>query len=128
MWGFYSDLYNKQETTRIEDKLPKLSDTEKQNLEAKINTEEIINVIKKSKNNKSPGPAGFSNEFYKISWPELGQWINKLFNNYRETNELNESQLGGIITCIPKGDKNRNEIKNFGEQLRCLIICLFGRR
>ena len=121
MWGFYSDLYNKQETTRIEetsykrieDKLPKLSDTEKQNLEAKINTEEIINVIQKSKNNKSPGPAGFSNEFYKIFWPELGQWINKLFNNYRETNELNESQLGGIITCIPKGDKNRNEIKKW---------------
>ena len=96
----------------IEDKLPKLNDTEKK-IEAKITIEEIINVIKKSKNNKSPGPDGYSNEFYNIFWPELGQWMNKLFNNYRETNEINESQLGGIITCIPKGDKNRNEIKNW---------------
>ena len=121
MWGFYTDLYNKQDTIRIEetsfkgieDQLPKLNDTEKIDLEGKITTEEIIYVIKKSKNNKSPGPDGFSNEFYKIFWPELGQWMTKLFDNYRETNKLNESQLGGIITCIPKGEKNRNEIKNW---------------
>ena len=37
----------------------------------------------------------------------------KLFNNFREYNKLNESQLGGIITCIPKGDKIRNELKNW---------------
>ena len=37
----------------------------------------------------------------------------KLFNNFREHNELNKSQLGGLITCIPKGDKLRNELQNW---------------
>ena len=37
----------------------------------------------------------------------------KLFKKYRDENKLNETQLGGIITCIPKGDKCRNELKNW---------------
>ena len=53
------------------------------------------------------------NEFYKIFSRKLNRGLIKLFNNYRETNEINVSQLGGIISCIPKGDKNRNEIKNW---------------
>ena len=121
MWEFYTEIYDKQKALKIEetsfigieDKLPKLNDKEKEIFDAKITMEEIIDVIKKSKNNKTPGPYGYSHKFYKIFWPELGKWITKLFNYYRETNKLNESQLGGIITCIPKGDKNRNEIKNW---------------
>ena len=37
----------------------------------------------------------------------------KLFSNYGETIMLDNSQLAVIITCIPKGDKNRKEIKNW---------------
>ena len=35
------------------------------------------------------------------------------FNKYRENNNINESQLGGTITCKPKEDKLRNELKNW---------------
>ena len=44
-------------------------------------------VIKNAKKNKSPGPDGYSNEFYKIFWPELNQWMIKLFNNYRDNDK-----------------------------------------
>ena len=60
-----------------------------------------------SKNNDSPGTDGYSNEFYIIFWSESSPCMIKLFNNFREINKLNEGQLGGIITCIPKGDKNK---------------------
>ena len=33
-------------------------------------------------------------------------------NFYRENGYLNKSQLSGIITCIPKGGKVRNDLKN----------------
>ena len=93
--------------------MPKLNDTEKDKLNAEISLDEIKTVIKTSNNNKSPSPDSFSNEFYKIFWRDLNKWLIKLFNNYRETDEIDVSQLGGIITCTPKGDKNRNEIKNW---------------
>ena len=121
MSKFYTKLYDKQKSTDIEKtsfkgiekKLPKLTENEKNKLEMEITEEELKEVIKKSKNNKSPGPDGYSNEFYKIFWPELNKWMQKLFNKYREENKLNDTQLGGIITCIPKGEKSRNELKNW---------------
>ena len=69
--------------------------------------------MKRSKNNKSNGPDQYSNEVYKTFWPELNKWMLKLFNKYREENKINESQWGGITTCIPKRDKCRNEIENW---------------
>ena len=121
MSKFYTKLYSKQEAVDInntsfkgiDDKLPKLTENEKINLEREITEEELKEVIKRSKNNKSPGPDGYSNEFYKIFWPELNKWMLKLFKKYREDNILNQTQLGGIITCIPKGEKSRNELKNW---------------
>ena len=119
--GFLHKLYDKKDAFNIEDtsfcgigeKLPKLNENEKNKLESDISNNELKEAIKKSKNNKSQGLDGFSNEFYKLFWPELNKWMLKLFNNYRKINEINETQLGGIITRIPKGDKNRNEIKNW---------------
>ena len=121
MSKFYTQLYSKHNTINIEDTnfkdikdiLPKLNENEKNKLEIDITEQELKDVIKRAKNNKSPGPDGYSNEFYKIFWPELNKWMLKLFKKYREENKLNETQLGGIITCIPKGDKSRNELKNW---------------
>ena len=62
---------------------------------------------------KSPGPDGFSHELYKIFWPELRYFLLKIVTYYRNTGEINKTQQRGIITCIPKGDKNRNDIKNW---------------
>ena len=84
MSEFYTKLYSKQETLEInntsfkgiEEKLPILNESEKNNLEKEITEEEIKEVIRKSKNNKSPGPDGYSNEFYKI---ELNKWMQKIF-------------------------------------------------
>ena len=72
--------------------MPKLNDTEKDKVDAEISLDEIKTVIETSKNNKSPGPVSFSNKFYKIFWRELNKWLIELFDNYRETDEINVSQ------------------------------------
>lgn len=43
---------------------PKLSLDERNKLEGEISDEEILSVLKKMKNNKSPGSDGFSVEFF----------------------------------------------------------------
>ena len=49
--------------------MPKLLETEKDKLEEAITLHELKFLATNSKNGKSPGPDGFTNEFYKTFWP-----------------------------------------------------------
>ena len=121
MRKFYENLYHKRESIdiqntslrNIKEKMPKLNGNDRETLENEITIEELGFIIKKSKNNKSPGPDGFTNEFYKIFWPNLKILLLKLLKSYRKNKILNPEQLNGVITCIPKGGKIRNSLKNW---------------
>jgi len=63
------------------------------------------------KNDKSPGSDGFTVEYFKFFWRELGDFIVRAINYGYFSVELSESQRLGIITCIPKGDKPRQFLK-----------------
>ena len=92
----------------IKERLKKIDEEEKMTLDKDISMEELGNIVKKSKNNKSPGPDGFTNEFYKIFWHNIKNLLLKLLNIYKHKGQINPAQLEGIITCIPKGGKLRN--------------------
>ena len=93
--------------------LPKLTVSNKNNLETPIKLKELEDSINTSKNNKAPGPDGFSNEFFKVFSHELKYWILRLFNESIELGKLPDTILEGIITCIPKTGKERNSLKNW---------------
>ena len=121
MRKFYNNLFRKKENIdinktnleKIGEKLPKLKDDDKKDLEREITLEELHGIIQKSKNNKSPGPDGFTNEFFKTFWGSLRIILLKLLNLYRKNEILNPAQLEGAITCIPKGGKLRNNLQNW---------------
>ena len=117
---FYEKLYTGKNNIELEqsslshvkDKINKISDNKTEDLEKKNYVRTGANYTK-SKNNKSPGPDGFTNEFYKIFWHNIKIILLKLLNHYRENNTINPLQLEGTITCIPKGGKIRNNLKNW---------------
>ena len=51
--------------------LPKLSEEEAESLNRTITRDEIATVIQKCPTHKSPGPHGFTGEFYKACKEEL---------------------------------------------------------
>ena len=59
--------------------LPKQNQEESENLNRHIILCEIDAVIKKLPTNKSPGPDGFTGEFYQTFWEELTHFFLKLF-------------------------------------------------
>ena len=72
---FYENLYRNRDVNENQDneihtileniqQNPKLSNESKNNLEGEITEKEILNVLKKMKNNKSPGTDGFTTEFF----------------------------------------------------------------
>ena len=118
---FYQKLYNSKEgdlenvdlNVRLKADTPKLTDEEALAIEGKITLKEAAETLKKMQNNKSPGSTGFTSEFFKFFWKDLGHFIVKSLNYGFEKGELSSTQKEGIITCIPKGNKSRKYIKNW---------------
>ena len=63
--------------------------------------------------NKSPGPGGFTGEFYQIFREELTPILLKLFRNTAEGGTLPNSFHEAIITLIPKPDKDVKKKENY---------------
>ena len=95
------------------------------NLGNPITVEELGNVLKKFKNNKSPGIDGISSEFLKVFWKKLKVLVANAINMCYSKGELSISLRKSVITCLPKENKDRKLIKNWRPiSLLCVIYKL----
>ena len=65
------------------------------------------------KNNKSPGIDGFTLEFFKFFYTDIKSFIKRAINEGYLEGKLSVSQRQGLITCLPKGDKPKQFLKNW---------------
>ena len=115
---FYEQLYKKRAASDINldeliSTLPKLNEEKAETLEGPITYEEAAKALKLMKNDKSPGTDGMTVNFFKFFWKDLGFFIIRSLNEGFESGKMSITQREGIITCIPKGDKPREFLKNW---------------
>ena len=117
---FYENLYSYKDVDDVDletilnfDDISKLDENQKHDLEGKITDQEALKALKHMPNNKSPGSDGFTTEFFKFFWIDIGQLLVQAINYGYENGELSSTQREGIITCIPKGDKPKQFLKNW---------------
>ena len=111
--------------------LPRLNQDEIEKMNGPITRTEIETVMKKLPTNKSPGPDGFTGEFYQTFREELTPLLLKLFQKIAEEGTFPNSFYEATITLIPKLDKDTTHTKrkkeketekcpaNFPDEHRC---------
>jgi hypothetical protein len=118
--SFYKRLYstkleNLDETDNFLDRyeVSKLNQDQINDLNSPISPNEIEALINSLPTKKSPGPNGFSAEFYQTFKVDLIPVLFKLFHKLETEDTLPNSIYESIITLIPKPYKDPKIIENF---------------
>ena len=106
---------NLEEMDRFLEKfnLPILNQEETEIMNNPITRTELEAEIKNLPKNKSPGPDGFTEEFYQTFREELMSILLKLFQKIAEEGTLPNSFNKATVTLIPKPDKDNTQKENY---------------
>jgi exonuclease III len=117
---FYKKLYSpdtnvsdNQEQFMTFSNSSKVSQADKLSLETPITEKEIWEAIQDLPSGKTPGTDGLSADFYKKFWPKLKIHFVNMVNDVYKNRELTSDQKRGIISLIPKPDKDLTQVKNW---------------
>ena len=106
---------NLEEVDRFLEKFnfPRLSQEEIEIMNNPIPSTGIEAVIKNLPKNKSPGPDGFTGEFYQTFREELMSILLKLFQKISEEGTFPNSFYKATITLTPKPDKDNTQKESY---------------
>ena len=93
--------------------LPKPNEEEVQSQNRPKTPDESEIIIKKLPTHKSPGPDGFTGEFYRAFKGELTVILHRLFQKIQEDGRFPNSFYEANIILIPKPDKDITKKENF---------------
>ena len=116
---FYHNLFENKDQNFEAQKFEKLLNLENirkisvSDLGKKITATELGNSLNKMKNDKSPGIDGFTAEFFKVFWKKLKFFVMNAINFCYAKGQMPLSWRQSIITCLPKGTKDRTFLKNW---------------
>jgi hypothetical protein len=123
--NFYEKLYSekydipekeirKAETHFLEEtECREVTDEENKILDSPINRDEISKALNELSNNKAPGSDGISANFYKFFWAKISSFVSNSIFSCIENKEMSIDQKRGILTLLPKKEKDCRYLKNW---------------
>jgi exonuclease III len=112
---------------------PSIDNNKWEELTKPITEEELWKVIQSCADNKSPGTDGLNNNFYKAMWPHIKKYLINSIQTTLERGDLSISQKQGIVSLIPKPNKDTRKLKNWrpitllNQDYKYLAKCLANR-
>ena len=92
---------------------PQGIEEDKEDLDNPIEEQDICKAIKQLPNGKTPGSDGLPVEFYKVFWINIKKMVTDSINRATHTGEMSIEQRRGILSLVPKKDKDVRRLKNW---------------
>ena len=121
IYTFYSKLFAHQECKDdfldlvdfMEDiETKRITEDENLMLEKPFTTAEVATFIKSMSSDKAPGITGITPAFYKVFWNQIADLVTSAINHALEHHSFPPKQKIGLVTLIPKQDKDPKHIEN----------------
>jgi hypothetical protein len=118
---FFADLYESKTSVSSEAisdflrslSLPQLSEADQEILNYDITIQEIMDAINAFPNGKSPGPDGFSFEFYKKYVDKIVPLMLRMFNHSFIKQKFPSSLYSANISLLLKKGKDEADVSSF---------------
>lgn len=113
---FFKRLYRKEQEGELDIHNAseiKLSEADKKDLEKELSILDLANAVKQMENLKTPGHDGIPADFYKVFWSEIKTHLHEALNLALNNGQLYHSALRGVITLIPKKERDLLQISNW---------------
>ena len=114
-YKFYKKLYTSNESTKFEYTNQSgifLNEELRNKMEGEIQMHELTAALKSSKRNVSPGCDRLTTEFYMVFWNDVKNTLLEAINYSYKKGVLFPSALRGVVTLIPKKDKDTRILSN----------------
>lgn len=92
---------------------PKLSQTERDELDAPFSKDELHRALLQLNTNKCPGTDGLPPEFYLKFWELISPYLMRSLSHSAQTGYLSTEQRRGLISLVPKRDQDRRHVSNW---------------
>ena len=89
-----------------------IDDMQKATCDVTFTEDEIRTALFRMKNGSSPGPSGYTAEFFKCFWQELKTMVMEAINEIFMTGKMKSSLKESITVLLPKKGKDKREIEN----------------
>lgn len=113
---FFEELYRQRSVAVAPDSfiagLPRLSREDTEHCNSPLDIDEVRRAVFSTRNNTSPGPSGYTGEFYKFFWPELNQLIHLAICEIFESRNMPVNIKRSITILIPKKGKDSRMLSN----------------
>ena len=93
-------------------KTTKITEQENNSIEKPFKKQEITNFVKTMSKDKAPGITGITPAFYKVFRSKIGDLVMDAINKCLENPSFPPKQKIGLVTLIPKQDKDAKHIGN----------------
>ena len=116
--AFFSDLYRTDELADPEQiepffaNIPRLTAQESSSCEGELTETELKLALFALKNGTSPGPGGFTVEFFKCFWEELKGIMLQTLREIQSMGRTRSAFKQSVTILIPKRGKDRRYVKN----------------